>query len=32
VYAKVVADTKTSTLMPIITDEIAPDSIVYTDN
>jgi transposase len=32
VYAKVVADTKTSTLMPIITDKIAPDSIVYTDS
>ena len=27
VYAKIVADTKATTLMPIITDKIAPDSI-----
>jgi len=26
VYTKIVADTKTTTLMPIITDKIAPDS------
>jgi len=32
VYTKIVIDTKTSTLMPIITDKIAPDSIVYTDS
>ena len=32
VYTKIVADTKTSTLMPIITGKIAPDSIVYTDS
>ena len=32
VYTKIVADTKTSTLMPIITEKIAPDSIVYTDS
>jgi transposase len=32
VYAKVVQDTKTSTLMPIIRRKIAPDSIVYTDS
>lgn len=31
VYAKVVQDTKTATLMPIIRQKIAPDSIVYTD-
>ena len=31
-YAKVVADTKTSTLMPIIAVKIAPGSIVYRDN
>ncbi len=31
VYTKVVSDTKTSTLMPIIADKIAPDSVVYTD-
>ena len=31
VYIKVVNDTKTSTLMPLITRKIAPDSAVYTD-
>ena len=31
VYTKVVSDTKASTLMPIITRKIAPDSVVYTD-
>jgi len=31
VYTKVVTDTKTDTLMPIIIRKIAPDSIVYTD-
>ena len=32
VYVKVVPDTKTTTLMPIITRKIAPDSVVYTDS
>ena len=32
VYTKIVADTKTGTLMPIITEKIAPDSVVYTDS
>ncbi|WHP07322.1 MULTISPECIES: IS1595 family transposase [Acinetobacter] len=32
VYVKIVPDTKTATLMPIITRKIAPDSIVYTDS
>jgi transposase len=32
VYTLVVSDTKTSTLMPIITEKIAPDSLVYTDS
>ena len=32
VYAKVIGDTKTNTLMPIIRRKIAPDSIVYTDS
>ena len=32
VYVKIVPDTKTVTLMPIITRKIAPDSIVYTDS
>ena len=32
VYTKIVCDTKTSTLMPIISAKIAPDSIVYTDS
>ena len=31
VYTKVVSDTKTETLMPLITRKIAPDSVVYTD-
>jgi transposase len=31
IYTKVVADTTTATLMPIITDKVAPDSVVYTD-
>ena len=31
VYTKVIADTKSRTLMPIIIRKIAPDSIVYTD-
>jgi len=31
VYAKIVGDTRTDTLMPIIRRKIAPDSIVYTD-
>ncbi|OOR90439.1 DDE transposase, partial [Moraxella caviae] len=30
VYTVVVKDTKTNTLMPIITSKIKPDSIVYT--
>jgi transposase len=32
VYTKVVDDTKTQTLMPIIMRKIVPDSIVYTDS
>lgn len=32
VYTKVIQDTKTNTLMPIIRNKIAPDSIVYTDS
>ncbi|STZ14195.1 Transposase and inactivated derivatives [Moraxella caviae] len=32
VYTVVVKDTKTGTLMPIITSKIKPDSIVYTDS
>ncbi len=32
VYVKIVPDTKTATLLPIITRKIAPDSIVYTDS
>ncbi len=32
VYAKVVSDTKADTLIPIATQKIAPDSIVYTDH
>lgn len=32
VFTKVVADTKTNTLMPIILNKIAPDSVVYTDS
>lgn len=31
VYTAIVNDTKTCTLMPVITRKIAPDSIVYTD-
>ena len=31
VYTKVVGDTKSETLMPLITRKIAPDSIVYID-
>lgn len=31
VYTKVVSDTKSETLMPLITRKIAPDSVVYTD-
>lgn len=31
VYTKVVHDTKTETLMPLIARKMAPDSIVYTD-
>ncbi len=31
VYTKVVPDTRSTTLMPVITRKIAPDSIVYTD-
>ena len=31
VYTKVVGDTKSETLIPLITRKIAPDSIVYTD-
>ena len=32
VFTKVVADTKAHTLMPIILNKIAPDSVVYTDS
>lgn len=32
VYTKVIRDTKTDTLMPIIRRKIVPDSIVYTDS
>ena len=31
VYTKVAIDTKSETLMPLITRKIAPDSVVYTD-
>lgn len=31
VYAKVIEDTKTDTLMPIIRRKIVPDSVVYSD-
>jgi transposase len=31
VYTKIVQDTKTETLMPLIVNKILPDSIVYTD-
>lgn len=30
VFTKVVSDTRTETLMPLITRKIAPDSVVYT--
>jgi len=32
VYTKVISDTKTKTLLPIIEAKILPDSIVYTDS
>ena len=32
VYTQVIENTKTSTLMPIIREQIMPDSIVYTDS
>jgi transposase len=32
VYTQIVPDTKSATLMPIITSKIAPDSVVYTDS
>jgi len=32
VYTQVIPDAKASTLMPIIKDRIAPDSIVYSDS
>ena len=32
VYTQILADTKTDTLMPIISRKIVPDSIVYTDS
>lgn len=31
VYTKIIPDAKSATLMPIIQEKIAPDSIVYTD-
>ena len=31
-YTQVLPDVKASTLVPIITDKVAPDSIVYTDS
>ena len=31
VFTKVVKDTRTETLLPLITKKIAPDSVVYTD-
>ena len=31
VFTKIVSDTKTSTLMPIIREKVMPDSIVFTD-
>ena len=31
VYTKVVINTKSETLMPLITRKVAPDSVVYTD-
>ena len=32
VFTKVVSDTKTETLLPLITRKIVPDSVVYTDS
>ena len=32
VYTKIIPDTKTATLMPIMREKILPDSIVYTDS
>ena len=32
VYTKIIKDTKTDTLMPIIRRKIVPDSVVYTDS
>jgi transposase len=32
VYTKIIPDTKTATLMPIMRERILPDSIVYTDS
>lgn len=32
VYTKVVSDTRSTTLMPVIQRKIAPDSLVYTDS
>lgn len=32
VYTKIIDDTKTDTLMPIIRRQVAPDSVVYTDS
>ena len=32
VYTKIIDDTKTDTLMPIIRRKIVPDSVVYTDS
>jgi len=32
VYTKIVRDTKTDTLMPIISQKVMPDSVVYTDS
>ena len=32
VYTKVVGDTRSATLMPVIQRKIAPDSVVYTDS
>ena len=31
IYTKVVNDTRSETLMPLIARKIAPDSVVYTD-
>jgi transposase len=32
VYTKIVDDTRSRTLVPVIEQKIAPDSIVYTDS